>query len=138
MNKSERDERWADGEGYNRYIAGELSSFRKDAWKKQICTHFSDRKGLDILDVGAGPGFFSCILSEEGHRLTGIDASEGMLACAREYAEKLKSAGFDRDVELTDREVMGIAIYSFEAESESGYSVKLSCSAGVTGLVISK
>lgn len=89
MNKSERDERWADGEGYNRYIAGELSSFRKDAWKKQICTHFSDRKGLDILDVGAGPGFFSCILSEEGHRLTGIDASEGMLACARENAEKL-------------------------------------------------
>ena len=64
---------------------------------------------------------------------TGVTAEQ-----AREYAEKLKSAGFDRDVELTDREVMGIAIYSFEAESESGYSVKLSCSAGVTGLVISK
>ena len=89
MNKEERDKRWQKGEGYNRYITSELESFRKDAWKKQICAHFGDRKGLDILDVGTGPGFFSCILSEEGHNLTGIDASDGMLACARENAEKL-------------------------------------------------
>ena len=33
--------------------------------------------------------FLSCILSEEGHNVTGIDASDGMLACARENAAKL-------------------------------------------------
>ena len=33
--------------------------------------------------------FFSCILSEMGHKVTGIDASEGMLSCARDNAGKL-------------------------------------------------
>ena len=89
MTTEERNKRWSNGEGYNRYITEELNSFRKFAWKKQICEHFQGREGLEILDVGTGPGFFSCILSEEGHHLTGIDASEGMLACAAENARKL-------------------------------------------------
>ena len=89
MDKEERAKRWSSGEGYNRYITSELNSFRKDAWKKQICEHFGGRQGLEILDVGTGPGFFACILSEEGHKLTGIDASEGMLKCAADNAERL-------------------------------------------------
>ena len=89
MTQEERSRRWSSGEGYNRYITNELNSFRKDAWKKQIGDHFEGRKGLEILDVGTGPGFFACILSEEGQHVTGIDASEGMLRCARENAEKL-------------------------------------------------
>ena len=89
MNKEERDRRWASGEGYNRYISSELDSFRKNAWKLQIGKHLNGRKGLEILDVGTGPGFFACILSEEGHHVTAIDSSEGMLEKARENAERL-------------------------------------------------
>ena len=89
MNRQDRYRRWENGENYNRYITGELNTFRKDAWKKQLSDHFGGRTDLEILDVGTGPGFFACILSEEGHKVTGIDASEGMLACARENAEKL-------------------------------------------------
>lgn len=89
MNKEERDRRWASGEGYNRYISSELDSFRKNAWKFQIGKHLNGRKGLEILDVGTGPGFFACILSEEGHHVTAIDSSEGMLEKARENAERL-------------------------------------------------
>jgi ubiquinone/menaquinone biosynthesis C-methylase UbiE len=89
MEKEERAKRWSKGEGYDRYIKSELASFRKEAWKRQICAHFDEGSSLKVLDVGTGPGFFACILSEEGHMVTGIDSSEGMLACARENAEKL-------------------------------------------------
>ncbi len=89
MNREERDKRWAKGEGYNRYITSELNSFRKEAWKQQLTQHFPDERILTILDVGTGPGFFSCILAEMGHKLTGIDASDGMLSCARENARLL-------------------------------------------------
>ena len=88
MEAEERDKYWSSGEGYNRYITSELNSFRKEAWKKQI-GKLLDADGMKILDVGCGPGFFSCILSEMGHSLTGIDSSDGMLSFARENAAKL-------------------------------------------------
>ena len=88
MNAAERAKRWSSGEGYNRYITSELNSFRKEAWKEQI-GKLLDGDDLRILDVGCGPGFFSCILSEMGHKVTGIDSSEGMLSFARANAEKL-------------------------------------------------
>lgn len=89
MVESERDKRWANGDGYNRYITKELTSFRKKAWKEQILKHLPKDVPLNILDVGTGPGFFACILSEEGHHVTAIDKSDGMLACARENAASL-------------------------------------------------
>lgn len=84
-----RKEKWEDGTDYDRYIQEELTSFRKKAWKEQICKNFTGTKKLHILDVGTGPGFLSCVLSEEGHLLTGIDASEGMIACAEKNAAKM-------------------------------------------------
>ncbi len=88
MDAAERAKRWSSGENYNRYITDELNSFRKDAWKQQV-GKLLDGEGLRILDIGCGPGFFSCILTEMGHHVTGIDSSEGMLSCARENAKKL-------------------------------------------------
>ena len=41
---------------------------------------------LKILDIGTGPGFFARILAEEGHQVTAVDVTEGMLAFARENA----------------------------------------------------
>lgn len=87
--REEVREYWKTGENYKRYIKEELNSFRKQAWKDVITSHFNGKKSLEILDVGTGPGFFSCILSEEGHKLTGIDSSDGMLQHARENAEYL-------------------------------------------------
>ena len=51
--------------------------------------HFDARDKIKALDVGTGPGFFACILSEEGLEVTAIDQSEGMLEVARENAKKL-------------------------------------------------
>jgi ubiquinone/menaquinone biosynthesis C-methylase UbiE len=41
---------------------------------------------LDVLDVGTGTGQAAMVLAGLGHRVTGIDLSEGMLAQARRHA----------------------------------------------------
>lgn len=89
MSDNKMQKPWGDGEDYNRYIVSELSSFRKNAWKKQIGDHLKGKSGLRILDVGTGPGFYACILSEEGHQVTAIDYSDGMLECAKANAKNL-------------------------------------------------
>ena len=59
-----RQEKWENGEEYNQYIQEELMSFRKAAWKQQICQHFGNERGLRILDVGTGPFCTYFYLSE--------------------------------------------------------------------------
>lgn len=89
MDRIERDKRWENGDGYNCYISSEFASFRKEAWKKQLLQHFDGKKNQKVLDIGTGPGFFACILSEEGQQVTAIDRSEGMLSHARNNAKHL-------------------------------------------------
>lgn len=89
MDQNERYKQWESGDGYDRYITAELQSFRKEAWKKQVTGHFDGQKDLKILDVGTGPGFFACIMSEEGQNVTGIDYSAGMIETAKKNAAKL-------------------------------------------------
>ena len=56
----------------------------------------------------------------------------------RDYAAKVKAAGFNLNEELTDENVMGMVIYSFAAENADGYSVEVFSASGTTGLRISK
>ena len=41
-----------------------------------------------ILDLGCGPGLYCELLSEHGHRVTGVDFSKRSIAYAREHAAK--------------------------------------------------
>ncbi len=50
-------------------------------------------RGARILDLCCGAGHLALMLAEKGFRVTGIDRSEEMLACA---ARKLPEAGFIR------------------------------------------
>jgi SAM-dependent methyltransferase len=47
-------------------------------------------KGAKILDIGCGTGRHSIELAKRGYRVTGIDQSSGMLAQAKNGAEKAK------------------------------------------------
>ena len=47
-------------------------------------------KGLDILDLGCGPGLYCEKLAQLGHRVTGVDFSENSISHARESAERNK------------------------------------------------
>lgn len=82
---------------YDSIIHDELNSFRPDAWRRQILSHFPEGKTLNVLDVGCGPGFFSIILSQAGHRVTGIDGATEMLRRARINVE-----AFGADAEIME------------------------------------
>lgn len=56
----------------------------------------------------------------------------------KEYVTKVKAAGFNLNEEVEDQEMMGMVIYSFYAESSSGYSVEIFFASGTTGMTITK
>ena len=80
---------WEDGSFYGEYVSEELNDERKNLWKERIRKRLKGSGSLRVLDIGCGPGFFSCILSEEGHRVTGIDRSADMLRYAAINADRL-------------------------------------------------
>ena len=84
MDQEQINREWSESSAnYDSIIFDELNSFRPAVWQKQILSHFPPDRELEILDIGCGPGFFSIILSQMGHHVTGIDAAEGMLEKAR-------------------------------------------------------
>jgi ubiquinone/menaquinone biosynthesis C-methylase UbiE len=88
MLQKEMAEYWSQGSlNYDHIIQCELESFRPKQWQKLILGQAPKKDSLDVLDVGCGPGFFSIILSQAGHRATGIDCSTGMLEKAQQNAE---------------------------------------------------
>ena len=48
--------------------------------------HVADTPGLDVLEVGCGTGYWLSLLLDWGARLTGLDASAGMLERAAQRA----------------------------------------------------
>lgn len=60
-------------------------------WLKEMGRYFPGGKRLDILDVGTGTGYFSILLANEGHCVTGIDLTPAMLAEAKSAARAFGS-----------------------------------------------
>ena len=75
---------WKDGaENYSRIVHDELNSFRAAGWQELITGQTGGRKNMRVLDIGCGPGFFTILLSQLGHSVTGMDATDEM----RRFAE---------------------------------------------------
>lgn len=68
------------------------------AWSALLATHLPDAPA-DILDAGCGTGSLSLLMRQQGHRVTGIDASPSMLDLAR---AKLDAAGLPMPFHLMD------------------------------------
>jgi ubiquinone/menaquinone biosynthesis C-methylase UbiE len=73
--------------GYSQLIKEEISSFKKDAWKKLISENAGQSGNIKALDIGTGPGFFALLMAELGYNVTAVDSSENMLLEARQNAE---------------------------------------------------
>ena len=56
----------------------------------------------------------------------------------KDYAAKVKAAGFNINEEVEDQEAMGMVIYSFTAENADGYTVEITSANGTSALTISK
>ncbi|WP_405815295.1 class I SAM-dependent methyltransferase [Streptomyces sp. NBC_01390] len=54
----------------------------REAWADRLRSWLPDRPA-DILDLGCGTGSLSLLASEQGHRVTGVDASRAMVEHAR-------------------------------------------------------
>lgn len=57
----------------------EFSSDKHSLWLEEFKKYIPMDKQLKILDLGTGTGFFAFLLAAEGHCVTGIDLTEGMI-----------------------------------------------------------
>jgi ubiquinone/menaquinone biosynthesis C-methylase UbiE len=91
-------ERWdKDSATYDSYPAHGLhNNDEKREWLK-LLRRLVGEKPCHILDVGAGAGFLSLLLSELGHTCRGIDLSEGMVdrAWEKANAQDIRGVSFE-------------------------------------------
>ena len=74
-------------ESYSKSNIEELNNFKRDVWLRILLENAPPKKKLKVLDVGAGPGFFSIIMSLAGHEVTAVDVTEEMLENAKNNAK---------------------------------------------------
>lgn len=89
----------------------ELHSNKQLLWKQEILRHIPSDKKLTILDIGCGTGFFSILLAQEGHHVTGIDLTPDMI----DYAKKLAcTEQVAADFMVMDAEETAFSDHSFD------------------------
>ncbi len=97
--------------GFSDAINEEADSALGEKWK----AYFREILGespLEILDDGMGAGFFTILLAQLGHRVTGVDYSDGMVEKTR---ENLSARGLSADVQQMDAQELRFADASFDA-----------------------
>lgn len=113
MELNNRIKKYWEGEaqGYSNLIKTELEGRPAGIWTDLVKRHGPGKEKLDILDIGTGPGFFPIILSKEGHKVTGVDIAESMVAAA---AENLQNAGVKATLLTMDCQDLSFEDNSFD------------------------
>lgn len=99
-------------EGFENQRLREYESEKKERWLSEFRKYLPAGRELRILDVGTGTGFFACLLTAEGHKVTGIDLAEDMITHARHMASEL---GLDVCFKVMDAEKPDFPKDSFDA-----------------------
>ncbi len=76
-------------EGYSDTIHQQLAGEEGEHCRNVLRACAPTGEGLQCLDLGCGPGFFSILLAQMGHSVTAFDYSEGMLAQAQANFEEM-------------------------------------------------
>jgi len=68
----------------------DLASRKPDTIKKTVdwILFQTNKENLKILDLGCGPGLYSALLAQKGHRVTGVDFSENSINYAKQQAKE--------------------------------------------------
>ena len=96
LRKQNRDYWEKRAEGYSDVNKEELAGVQRANWsrllREEILGHYPDKDPgqIRVLDIGAGPGFLSIILAEQGFSVTAADRSENMLREARQNAGQME------------------------------------------------
>lgn len=64
-----------------------LKGEQRAVWLKLINDNRVKGEHLNVLDAGCGAGFFPILLAQEGHEITAIDLSDGMLEQSQKNAK---------------------------------------------------
>lgn len=81
-------------------------------WLREMESRLPAGRALDVLDAGTGTGYFAILLARAGHRVTGIDLTEAMLA---EAVETARACGADARFLRMDAQATDFADGSFDA-----------------------
>ena len=96
---------------FSRLRMKELSGGKHALWLAEFDRYLPPKKSLDILDLGTGTGFFCFLLGREGHRMTGIDLTAGMIDEACRTSAEL---GIPVNFQVMDAEEPAFAPHSFD------------------------
>ena len=99
-------------EGFAAQRLREFAGEKHDLWLAEFRKYLPEKKGLRILDLGTGTGFFAFLLSAEGHCVTGIDLTPDMIGEARRTSALL---GIPADFYVMDAERPAFPKGSFDA-----------------------
>ena len=112
MNTKETISKYWDwrSESYTNALDG-FQAEERSVWNKELRAAVNGNRGLNILDVGTGPGFLALILAEMGHTITGVDISRGMIEKAQNNA---KMMGLEADFRHADAERLPFEDESFD------------------------
>lgn len=97
--------------GFSELRMKEFSGVMRERWMTEFRKYISMSKPLRVLDLGTGTGFFCFLLGAEGHRVTGIDLTEEMIAEAKRTAKIL---GIPAEFRMMDAEKPDFAPGSFD------------------------
>lgn len=88
MNAEEKLKRnWTNGaNNYSNIVKEELAGPLRKEWTDIILENAPKRTGMDILDIGTGPGFFAIIMEQAGNHVTAVDCTEAMIEQAKKNA----------------------------------------------------
>ena len=103
------DDRSAD---FSRVRRIEFEGVSAANWRDMLTQDLPAGKTLKILDVGTGAGFFAAILSQLGHKVTGVDMSGKMIDEAKKNLRELK---LDAEFFKMDAQNLDFADESFDA-----------------------
>jgi ubiquinone/menaquinone biosynthesis C-methylase UbiE len=97
-------------EGFSEHMLEHMEEDEKGLYIRRV-REFSDTRKMKVLDIGTGPGLFPIILGRDGHDVTAIDYSDGMLEAA---SRNCAQAGVKCDIMKMDAQHLEFGDESFD------------------------